>query len=135
MSDLDSLGGFLGGEAQPPYCDLWVIATVIEKTNEDGKKYLGYDFPAQPAAVHMPPEIVPAAGDNVTLLVRVPVADKEVWTKYSTITTLGDNKETADAAWDDNVDKVNFAPEPVVGVARPVWKRCKPTPAQIPEEP
>ncbi len=127
-TDIDNLGGFLGGDEAEGYATLWVIATVVEKQDEDGNPYLGYDFPAQPAAVHKPPEITPQVGEKVTLMVRVPEKDKELWTKYASLTLVGDSKEAAEREWDSVKEQADYLPEADTGTARPVWKKKTITP-------
>lgn len=110
MNELDSLGGFVGCEQAPGYVTMWVIATAVERMDEKGSKWIGYDFPESPAGLHVPPEIVPKAGEKVACLVRFKPDRKVVWMKYAKLTKLGEAKTAAEMAWLTAKTQVDYLP-------------------------
>lgn len=130
MSDIDSLGSFLGGEQVEGYVTMWVVATAIERTDENLHTYVGYDFPESPAGLHVPPEVVPKVGEKVACLVRFKPDRKEVWTKYAKLTNLGESKVAAETAWPIAKAQVDYLPTVVNG--RKAWRKVTAEP--MPEE-
>ncbi|MDP2899141.1 MAG: hypothetical protein Q8Q12_21600 [bacterium] len=120
MTDIDSLGGFLGGEQAEGYVTMWVVATAVERTDENFHTYIGYDFPESPDGLHVPPEIVPKVGERVAVLVRV----------RPELTRLGETKVAAEAAWPTAKAQLDYLPTVVNG--RKAWRKVTAQP--MPEE-
>lgn len=129
MSDIDSLGGFLGGEQAEGYVTMWVIATAVERTDENFHTYIGYDFPESPDGLHVPPEIVPKAGERVACLVRFKPEHLKAWQTYAKVTKLGETKVAAETAWPTAKAQVDYLPKVVNG--RTAWRKVTAEP--IPE--
>ena len=131
MTDAEFIGSFLGGEQAEGYATLWCYATVVEKSDGNGGTYLGYDFPEQASAVHMPHPIMPSKGDIVPVIVRVPIDRKAVWLGYAKLKVLGDTLKKAEAVWDTNKADLNFLPTVDVSNVK-AWRRVKATPVPGP---
>jgi len=121
MTDLDTLGGFLGSEEAEGYVTMYVIATAVEKTDGNGSRWIGYDFPEQPDGLHVPPEITPRVGEKVPCIVRFKPDRKEIWQKYAKILILGDTKAAAEASWPTAKAELSYLPTTVDNVR--AWRK------------